>query len=127
MYGRSQRLPDSEVVRLYEATKDAVLVGMKAGISSTTVLNRVRAAGAEVYPPGHTRGQCRRRLNLSHDEIARLYKEAGQSGPVLAQAAGCSVRQIYLILEALGVARRRGSEGLVAHTRTARKAARGGA
>lgn len=126
LYGRGQVLSDEEVVRLYQETKDAALVGMRAGVCSTTVLNRVRQAGGQVYPRGHTRGQTRRQLNLSPEEIARLYRDVGKSGPELAEAAGCSVRQIYHILEAQGIARRRSSDGLVAHTKKARKAARGG-
>lgn len=105
LYGRGQLLDDAEIVRLYAELKDAVLVGMRAGVSGTTVLNRVRAAGGEVYPPGHSRGQNRRLPTLTNEEICKLYRD-GMSGTRIAERAGCSVRHVYDTLEAAGIRRR---------------------
>jgi hypothetical protein len=121
LYGRGQRLSDAHIVELYAETKDAVLVGIKAGVSSTTVLNRVRAMGGVVHPPGHNRGRTRRVRRLSDDELCRLYAQEGYSGPKLADMAGCSVRQVYHILEARGVPRRRPSEHFKKFTAAGRK------
>lgn len=105
LYGRGQLLDDAEIVRLYAELKDAELVGMRAGVSGTTVLNRVRAAGGKVHPPGHTRGQTRRQPTLTTEEICALYRD-GMSGTRIAERAGCSVRHVYNTLEASGIPRR---------------------
>lgn len=110
LYGRGQRLSDAEIVALYAETKDSVLVAMRAGISSTTVLNRVRASGGEVYQRGHGRIHAHIKLKCSQDEICRLYQVEGVSGPVLAERAGCSTSLIYIILKAHGITRRRATD-----------------
>jgi hypothetical protein len=102
-------LDDAEIIRLYQEIGDSVRVSLQAGIDPTRVLAICRAAGVPIQKPGGRPG--RRRLRLTEDEIASRYR-AGESGPTLASAAGCSVRHIYDILARLGVPRRPATIGL---------------
>jgi hypothetical protein len=82
-----------------EERLDGESIGLEAGCSGTTVLDIVRAAGHPIRPPG--RGVPRPRL-ISDEDIARRYK-AGEDGPRLAQAAGCTPGTIYRLLRLQGV------------------------
>jgi hypothetical protein len=126
LYGRGQRLSDAEIVAMYAETKDSLLVATKAGVSSTTVLSRVRAAGGEVFQRGHGRTYPHIKLKCGKDEICRLYQE-GVSGPELADRAGCSTSQIYIILKACNIERRRATDYAYKLKAAQRRAATGGA
>jgi len=110
LYGRGQRLSNERIVELYAELKDAELVGYKAGVSGTTVLNRVRVAGGEIFPPGHSRNRRRRPLPLSAAEVVKLYRDDGLSGPQIAERCGCDASHIYRTLQEAGVPRRRSQE-----------------
>lgn len=101
-YGSRRRtLPDAEIVRLYVEEKlDSDTIGARAGCSATAVLDLVRAAGGEVRRAGGRRRSAR--LMLTENEIVRRYL-AGESGPLLAYAAGCTSSAIYHLLRRHGV------------------------
>lgn len=97
---RARTLDDPEIIRLYvEEQLDGESIGIRAGCSGTTVLDIVRSAGHPIRPPG--RGVPRPRL-IPDAEIARRYR-AGEDGPRLAQAAGCTPGTIYRLLRLQGV------------------------
>jgi len=125
LYGRKQRLDDEEIVRLYAELRDSEKVGLEAGCSGTTVLNRVRAAGGEVFPRGHRRGGRRVFPRLPDEEIVRLYRDEAISGPRLADIARCSVRHIYDLLDAAGIPRRRPHDYWAALNEARKKSGRG--
>lgn len=96
----SRRLSDDEIIKLYvEEGHDAESIAFDAGCSGTTVLTIVRAAGHTVRKGG--RGVPRKRL-ITDSEIIRRYRD-GQSGPLLADAAGCTAGTIYRLLRQYGV------------------------
>ena len=99
--GRQQRrVTDAEIIRLYvDAGMDADAIGFQAGCSGTTVLNIVRAAGHPIRNPGRGAPRAKR---IPDDEIVRRYL-AGQSGPLLAQIAGCTAGTVYRVLRDRGV------------------------
>jgi AraC-like DNA-binding protein len=101
--GRLRRkLPDAEIVRLYVEEKlDSDTIGARAGCSSTTVLDLVRAAGGTVRKPGAPRQRAV--LLIPDAEIIRRYR-AGDSGPLIAYAAGCTPSTVYRILKDHGIA-----------------------
>lgn len=97
---RVRKLDDETIIRLYvEERMDGESIGIEAGCSGTTVLDIVRKAGHPIRPPG--RGVPRPR-HISDGEIARRYR-AGEDGPRLAQAAGCTPGTVYRILRTMGV------------------------
>ena len=97
---RARTLDDPEIIRLYvDEQLDGESIGIRAGCSGTTGLDIIRKAGHPIRPPG--RGVPRPRL-ISDEDIARRYK-AGEDGPRLAQAAGCTPGTIYHLLRRLGV------------------------
>lgn len=99
---RRRTLPDAEIVRLYVSENlDSDTIGARAGCSATTVLDLVRAAGHEVRKPG---GRPRN-IKVPEDEICRRYL-AGETGPDIARALGCTPSAIYHILRRRGVPRR---------------------
>jgi hypothetical protein len=98
---RRRTLPDEEIVRLYVGGLDSDSVGARANCSSTAVLDLVRAAGHQVRKPGGRKHA----IAMPEDEICRRY-QGGESGPVIALAAGCTPSSIYSILKKHGVARR---------------------
>lgn len=106
---RRRLLDDAEIIRRYREIGDSVRVSIEAGIDPTRVLAICRAAGVPINKPGGRRGRIR--LKLTEEEIVRRYR-AGESGPTLADAAGCSTRHIYDILDRLGVPRRPPTIGL---------------
>jgi hypothetical protein len=124
LYGRGQRLDDAEIVRLYAEIQDSELVGLRAGVSGTTVLNRVRAAGGVILKPGHTRNKKRLKTTLNDAEICRLYRE-GLSGPTIADRAGCSAGHVYNVLEAAKIPRRSAVEYYPALDAARKKSGRG--
>jgi hypothetical protein len=98
-----RRIGDDEIVRLYvEAGLDADTVGFRAGCSGTTILKIIRASGHPVRRAG--RGAPRHR-NISDEEIIERYR-SGQSGPLIADAAGCTPGTIYHLLHRNGVTTR---------------------
>lgn len=92
-------IPDSEICRLYASGLDADSVAYRAGCCGTTVLAIVRAAGGAVRPAGNNPGKP---LKLTAAEICKRYL-AGESGPIIADAAGCVPSTIYRVLRAHGV------------------------
>jgi DNA-binding CsgD family transcriptional regulator len=101
-YGSRRRtLPDDEIVRLYVEGLDSDTVGARANCSCGTVLDLVRAAGQQVRRPG---GRPHN-LKVSEDEVCRRYL-AGDSGPAIASAIGCTPSAIYHVLKRRGVERR---------------------
>lgn len=89
-----KKLTDAEIVALYVSGLDSLTVSLQSGVDPTTVLSLVRAAGETVRPRG---GKKIATLNLAEEEIVRRYKR-GESGPQLAEAAGCSLGTVYSIL-----------------------------
>jgi hypothetical protein len=87
---------------MYASGLDADSIGYRAGCCGTTVLAIVRAAGGTVRAPGSNPGKP---LRLSADVIVRRYL-AGESGPILADAAGCTPSTIYRLLRQHGVTMR---------------------
>ena len=99
---RRRTLPDEELVRLYvEERLDSDTIGARANCSATYVLDRVREAGHPVRRSGGVRSS----LPIPDTEIVRRYLD-GASGPVLAQALGCTPASIYAALRRCGVATR---------------------
>lgn len=97
---RRRHLSDDEIIKRYvEDGADAESIAFDARCSGTTVLAIVRAAGHEIRKGG--RGAPRKRL-IDDSEIIRRYR-AGQSGPLLADAAGCTAGTIYRLLRSYGV------------------------
>lgn len=92
-------LPDDQIVRLYLDGMDSDSVGYRAGCSAKVVLQIVRAAGHAVRRPGCGSG---RPLKLSTEEIVRRY-QGGESGTMIAQAAGCVASTVYGVLRRQGV------------------------
>ena len=97
-----RRLTDEQIIALYVGGMDADTIGFRAGCSGTTVLNIVRKAGHPIRQAG--RGAPRHR-NISDEEIISRYRD-GQSGPAIADAAGCSASGVYHVLRRNGVALR---------------------
>lgn len=105
---RSRKLDDAEVIKLYvEDGLDAETIGFRAGCSGTTILNIIRAAGHPVRNAG--RGAPRNR-RISDDEIIARYRE-GQSGPAIADAAGCTAGTIYSVIRKAGLQPRPSASG----------------
>jgi hypothetical protein len=94
-----RRISDAEIAELYAAGIDSDSIAARARCSGTTVLAIARAAGVEIRKPG--KGVQRQR-NLSDEQIISRYK-AGQSGPVIADAAGCTNNTVYKVLRAYNV------------------------
>lgn len=92
-------LPDDQIVRLYLDGLDSDSVGYRAGCSAKVVLELVRAAGGTVRHPGAGSG---RTLRLTPAEMVKRY-EAGESGTMIAQAAGCVASTVYGVLRRQGV------------------------
>jgi hypothetical protein len=124
LYGRGQLLDDAEIVRLYAEIGDSELVGLRAGVSGTTVLNRVRAAGGTIFKPGHARHNKRLKTTLSDDEICQLYRD-GLSGPKIADRARCSAGHVYNVLNAAKIPRRRALDYFPALNAARKKSGRG--
>lgn len=95
----SRLIPDDKIVELYASGLDADTVGYRAGCCGTTVLAVVRASGGTVRPPGSNPGKP---LKLSAAEICKRY-QAGESGPIIADATGCVPSTIYRVLRENGV------------------------
>lgn len=100
--GRKRKLTDAEICALYVEIGDSVIVSIRAGCSSTTVLTIVRRGGGKIWPIG---GRRKRGLAATDQEICDRYL-AGESGYQIAQSAGTSGALIYSILERNGVPRR---------------------
>ena len=97
--GRGRRtLSDEEIVRLYLSGIDSDTIGYRANCSGTTVTNIVRAAGEVVRGRGT---RPRKPINLTDAEVVRRYRD-GESGPTLADAAGCTTSVIYRIIREAG-------------------------
>lgn len=123
--GRRRLLSDAEICRLYAEMQDGEGVGLKAGLSGSTVLKIVRANGGVVLPRGARRGHPYRAIPLSDADIVAMY-QGGRSGVAIAEIAGCGEHRIYSVLDAAGVPRRDMRELGRARAR-ARRAARGAA
>lgn len=85
--GRIGRLPDADIIRLYEALKSADAVAVKARCSTPTVLTILHRHGVAVPPPCNRGG--RKELAIPVAELIRLYV-SGTSLWDLAPVAGCS-------------------------------------
>lgn len=107
---------------MYASGLDADSIGYRAGCSGSTVLAIVRASGGTVRPPGSNPGKP---LRLTAAEICKRY-QAGESGPILAAAAGCVASTIYRVLRAHGVTMRdtgpRTAAQAAAHARKTKEA-----
>jgi hypothetical protein len=95
----SRLVSDAEIVALYASGLDADTIGYRAGCCGTTVLAIVRASGGTVRSPGAGRDKP---LKLSAEVIVRRYL-AGESGPMIADAAGCVASTVYRVLRRHGV------------------------
>ena len=80
-------MTDAEIVAAYIIHQDADAVGLMAGVCADTVRKAVKAAG---QPLARGKGNTwAKPLLISDAEICRRYR-AGEDGPELARAAGCS-------------------------------------
>jgi hypothetical protein len=95
-------IPDDKIVEMYASGIDADSIGYRAGCCGTTVLTIVRASGGTVRPPGSNPGKP---LRIDEATICKLYR-AGESGPIIAAAAGCAPSTVYRILRSHGVTMR---------------------
>lgn len=118
----SRLIPDDKIVELYASGLDADSIGYRAGCCGTTVLNIVRDAGGTVRPAGSNPAKP---LKLTAAEICKRYL-AGESGPILADAAGCTASTVYRLLRAHGVVMRdtgpRTAAQAAAHARRTKEA-----
>lgn len=92
-------LTDEQIAELYASGLDADTIGYRAGCSGSTILAIVRASGGTVRSPG---SKPDKPLKLSAEDLVRRY-QAGDSGPILAEAAGCTASTIYRVLRSHGV------------------------
>lgn len=106
--GRHRVMTDAEILAAYTEQKDADLVANAAGCCADTVRRIVKAAGLPLA--GCAGKQWARPLKLSDAEIIRRYR-AGEGGPELAVAAGCSAATIYYRLRRAGIERRPAPKG----------------
>jgi hypothetical protein len=115
-------LTDEQIAEMYASGLDADSIGYRAGCSGSTVLAVVRAHGGTVRPPGSSTG---RPLALTAEELCKRY-QAGESGPRLADAAGCTPSTIYRLLRHHGVVMRdtgpRTAAQAAAHARRTKEA-----
>lgn len=95
----SRLIPDQQIFEMYVSGIDADSIGFRAGCCGTTVLQIVRSLGGTVRSPGAGRDKP---LKLTAAEICKRY-QAGESGPILAAASGCTASTIYRVLRAHGV------------------------
>jgi hypothetical protein len=105
--GRKDRtISDAEILRLYvDEGMDSDSIGAAAQCSAATVLAIVRAHGGIIRPPGGKRRNPVLKIPVA--EIIRRYRE-GQSGPLIADAAGCTASTLYRLLRSHGVTIRAG-------------------
>lgn len=102
-----RRMTDAEIVADYQEWRDTYAVAYRAGVCTATVLAVLRRAGlGHLIPkrgPGNT--GVYRPVGLPDDEIIKRYCD-GESGPVIAKAAGCNPTSIYNRLRRAGIPRR---------------------
>lgn len=107
-YTRFQRThTDAEIAALYQELRDSEKVAFQTNISPANVLIIVRKLGLGHLIPrrGHGSKGARKPLAITDAEIGRRYR-AGENGPELAEAAGCSTKTIYELLDSQGIQRR---------------------
>lgn len=92
-------LTDQQITELYAGGLDADSIAFRAGCSGTTILKIVREHGGTVRPAGSNPGKP---LKISAEELVERYLR-GESGPRLAETAGCSVATVYTHLRQAGV------------------------
>lgn len=97
---RGRLLSNAEVVEAYVSGETAESIAQRARCCGVTVLQIVRAAGEPVRRPGAP--PTHKPRTISDSEIVRRYR-AGEHGPLLADAAGCTPGTIYRVLRAHGV------------------------
>jgi hypothetical protein len=97
-HGRT--LPDEQIVRLYVSGETADRIALRAGCCGVTVLQIIRRAGVPVRKPGAP--PTHKPRAISDAEIIRRYR-AGDPGPRLADAAGCTPGTVYRVLRQHGV------------------------
>lgn len=102
-----KRLPDHAIVALYLAGMSSNEAGFRGGVSNSTVLELVRAAGHPVRPRGSAPGMRHRegRIRMSAAEMVTRY-QAGATGAKIAAEAGCCLDTVYRALRKAGVPRR---------------------
>lgn len=96
---RGRTLSDELIAQAYASGETADSIAQRAQCCCATVLEIVRKAGIEARRPG--KGAPRQRL-IGDDEIIRRYR-AGEPGPRLADAAGCTPGTVYRILRTYDV------------------------
>jgi predicted HD phosphohydrolase len=107
-YTRTRRtMTDEQLAADYAANRDTMATAMRGGVCTATVLAAVRKHGLGhlIQPRGKATVGRLPVVGLPADEIVRRYR-AGQSGPLIAAAAGCPVGTIYRILDHNKVPRR---------------------
>lgn len=107
--GSKRRMTDEQIVAAYLESRDTFKVAWDAGLCSQTVLVIVRKAGHgdKIARPGQaTAGRYRSvPKDIGEAEIIRRYL-AGDSGPKIAQAIGCTAGTVYGVLERNNIERR---------------------
>jgi hypothetical protein len=95
-----RKLSDDEIVRAYVSGETSDSIALRAECCGVTVLQIIRRAGVAVRKPGAPPNHKSRLI--SDAEIIRRYR-AGEAGPILADAAGCTPGTIYRVLRNHGV------------------------
>lgn len=97
-----RRASDLEIIELYRRLQSAPNVSLKAGCSTDTVYNILRAAGEPIRKSGGGNAGLYKAYAISDQEICRRYRE-GQGMPSIALAAGTNDMQVRHILLRHGV------------------------
>jgi len=101
---RRRTMTDDEIAALYLELHDSELVGLKSGLSGTSVLDICRKLGVPVQPPGGINPR-RRNIRLNVDQIVEYY-QTGMTAQEVADIAHTNTTMIYTILRENGVKRR---------------------
>lgn len=98
---RQFKISDEEMKRLYEEELLSIMkIGEIAGCSKSTVSRRLSDQGVDVnFRALYT-------LNITKEEMKRLYVEEGKSVYEIAEIAGCNYPNISLHLKEMGVEKR---------------------
>ena len=97
---KGRLLSDDQITDLYVSGETADAIAQEAGCCGVTVLEIVRRAGVPVRKPGAP--PSHKHLAISSAEIIRRYRD-GQSGLLIADAAGCTPSTVYRVLRSHGV------------------------
>lgn len=81
---RARNLPNAELASRYQAGASLSLLALYYDCSHTVIARRLRALGVTLRPPR------RREIDVSREELERLYVQEGLTLPEIAQRLGVS-------------------------------------